>query len=69
MIPKKINAKPVIIDFDPGIDDAMALLLALGSPYLNIIATTYFEKINKEKLYQSIKKSVIVLEKHILSKK
>jgi inosine-uridine nucleoside N-ribohydrolase len=31
MIPKNINAKKVIIDFDPGIDDTMALFLALGN--------------------------------------
>lgn len=32
--------KPVIIDTDPGIDDIAALLLALGSPELEVIALT-----------------------------
>src|SRR3954447_16852387 len=32
--------KPVIIDCDPGHDDAMALLLALGSPELELVAVT-----------------------------
>ena len=40
MIPKNTNAKKVIIDFDPGIDDTMALFLALGSPHLNVVAIT-----------------------------
>jgi inosine-uridine nucleoside N-ribohydrolase len=31
---------PVIIDCDPGHDDAMALLLALGSPELELVAVT-----------------------------
>jgi purine nucleosidase len=39
-IPKNPNAKLVIIDTDPGIDDSMALLLALGSPQLKVIAIT-----------------------------
>jgi inosine-uridine nucleoside N-ribohydrolase len=33
-------ATPVIIDCDPGHDDAMALLLALGSPELDVAAVT-----------------------------
>jgi inosine-uridine nucleoside N-ribohydrolase len=33
-------ATPVIIDCDPGHDDAMALLLALGSPELELVAVT-----------------------------
>lgn len=37
---KNPDAKMVIIDTDPGIDDSMALLLALGSPQLNVIAVT-----------------------------
>ena len=39
-IPKNEDAKIVIIDTDPGIDDSMALLLALGSRELNVIAIT-----------------------------
>jgi pyrimidine-specific ribonucleoside hydrolase len=31
---------PVIIDTDPGLDDALALLLALGSPELDVIGVT-----------------------------
>ena len=32
--------KKVIIDTDPGIDDAAALLLALASPELSVVAIT-----------------------------
>src|SRR3954451_1581354 len=32
--------KPVIIDCDPGHDDAMALMLAVGSPELEVVAVT-----------------------------
>ena len=32
--------KPVIIDTDPGIDDVAALLLALASPELEVVALT-----------------------------
>jgi inosine-uridine nucleoside N-ribohydrolase len=34
------NARKVIIDTDPGTDDAMAILLALNSPELNVKAIT-----------------------------
>src|SRR3954451_3114210 len=32
--------KPVIIDCDPGHDDAMALMLAVASPELDLVAVT-----------------------------
>src|SRR3954463_15004454 len=32
--------KPVIIDCDPGHDDAMALMLAIASPELEVVAVT-----------------------------
>lgn len=35
-----MNAKKVIIDCDPGIDDALALMLALASPELDILGIT-----------------------------
>lgn len=35
-----MNAKKVIIDCDPGIDDALALMLALSSPELDILGIT-----------------------------
>ena len=35
-----MNAKKVIIDCDPGIDDTLALMLALGSPELDIVGIT-----------------------------
>ena len=31
---------PVIIDTDPGVDDALAILMALGAPALNVIGVT-----------------------------
>jgi pyrimidine-specific ribonucleoside hydrolase len=33
-------ATPVILDTDPGLDDALALLLALGSPEIDLIGVT-----------------------------
>lgn len=35
-----MNAKKVIIDCDPGIDDALALMLALSSPELDVLGIT-----------------------------
>ena len=35
-----MERKNVIIDTDPGVDDAMALVLALRSPALNILGIT-----------------------------
>ena len=35
-----MNAKKVIIDCDPGIDDALALMLALSAPGLEILGIT-----------------------------
>lgn len=32
--------KPLIIDCDPGVDDAIALLLALASPEFNLLGIT-----------------------------
>ena len=43
MMPKKI-----IIDTDPGVDDAMAILFALSSPELDVIGlTTIFGNVYK----------------------
>lgn len=36
----KIVALPVILDCDPGTDDALAIFLALGSPELRVLAVT-----------------------------
>lgn len=33
-------SRPVIIDTDPGVDDAMAILMALASPELDVLALT-----------------------------
>ena len=33
-------ARPIIIDADPSPDDAVAILMALGSPELDVLAVT-----------------------------
>src|SRR3546814_5217044 len=35
-----IDARPIIIDTDPGQDDAIAILLALASPELEVLGIT-----------------------------
>ncbi|MGH7377304.1 MAG: nucleoside hydrolase, partial [Candidatus Methylomirabilales bacterium] len=35
-----VAARPVVIDTDPGVDDALALCLALRSPELRVEALT-----------------------------
>lgn len=35
-----MNARKVVIDTDPGVDDAMAILMALASPELDVIGRT-----------------------------
>lgn len=35
-----LTHKPIIIDCDPGVDDAIALLLALASPEFNLLGVT-----------------------------
>jgi purine nucleosidase len=35
-----MNARPVLIDCDPGVDDALALMLAAASPELDLIGVT-----------------------------
>ncbi len=35
-----MNAHKVVIDTDPGVDDAMATLMALASPELDVIGLT-----------------------------
>ena len=35
-----MDSKPLIIDCDPGKDDAVALLLAFASPELDLLAIT-----------------------------
>ena len=39
MVPSK-RPTPVLLDVDPGIDDALAILLALRSPELRVTAIT-----------------------------
>ena len=39
-LPASSAAKKIILDTDPGTDDAMALMLALNSPELDIRAVT-----------------------------
>jgi len=34
------NAIPIVLDCDPGHDDAMAILLSVGSPKINLLAVT-----------------------------
>ena len=33
----QLNTQPIILDTDPGVDDALAIMLALGSPELDVI--------------------------------
>ena len=35
-----MSARKIIIDTDPGQDDAFAILLALGAPELDVVAVT-----------------------------
>ena len=34
---RQLNTQPIILDTDPGVDDALAIMLALGSPELDVI--------------------------------
>ena len=38
--PRTIVPEPVVIDTDPGVDDAIALLMALASPRLDVVGLT-----------------------------
>jgi inosine-uridine nucleoside N-ribohydrolase len=39
-VAKKRRRRPVVLDMDPGVDDAVALLLALNNPELEVLAVT-----------------------------
>jgi len=48
---------PVIIDTDPGVDDAVALILALRSPELKVLGiTTVFGNVTVEKTTQNARR-------------
>jgi pyrimidine-specific ribonucleoside hydrolase len=45
-----MNPIPVLLDCDPGHDDAIAILLALGSPHIDLLGiTTTFGNCRVEK--------------------
>jgi inosine-uridine nucleoside N-ribohydrolase len=47
---RSVSPKPVILDVDPGHDDAVALMLAYGHPDLDLLAvTTVADNVSLEK--------------------
>jgi len=62
-LPKRI---PVIIDTDPGVDDVLALLLALASPELEILAITItFGNTGVEECYANVLKVFDIIARHV----
>ena len=51
-----MNAKKVIIDCDPGIDDALALMLALRSPELDILGSQLSLEMYRQKKARQMRK-------------
>ena len=56
--------KHIIIDTDPGVDDALALMLALGSPELSVEAvTTVVGNVGQEKAHRNAKQILEFLDR------
>jgi len=62
----EVSPVPVIIDTDPGVDDALALLLALSSPHLLVVGITLTHG-NTTLSYaqKNLDKMFFALEKHL----
>ncbi|KAJ7594769.1 Inosine/uridine-preferring nucleoside hydrolase domain-containing protein [Mycena floridula] len=59
-------AIPVIIDFDPGVDDIIALLLAIASPELEILALiTSFGNTDLDSAHLNVLKAYRAIEKQL----
>jgi len=57
-----MNRRKVIIDCDPGIDDSLALMLALNSPELEVLGITIVSgNVEAEKGYQNALKTLKIL--------
>ncbi|KAF8722186.1 hypothetical protein AX14_009981 [Amanita brunnescens Koide BX004] len=57
---------PVIIDTDPGVDDTVAILLALASPELDILAhIVTFGNTERDACYNNILKTYQAVDRHV----
>ncbi|KAJ4468317.1 Inosine/uridine-preferring nucleoside hydrolase domain-containing protein [Lentinula aciculospora] len=66
MAPSNLKKIPVIFDTDPGVDDIIALLLALSSPELEVLAIIVSHgNTDVESSYTNVLKTYQVIQRHL----